>query len=88
MVFEDKWKTKVESEVHVYAQNPKSEPCLQIIDYMIWSVQRAFVKKEMRYLEFVRSKISLIADIYDFKNFGRNFYARKNKFELEKVSPL
>lgn len=86
--FENKWNTKVETKVKVYPQRPQSEPCLQIIDYMLWAVQRAFIKKEDRYLNFVRAKISLISDIYDFKNLGKNFYSRRNVFDINKISPL
>jgi len=88
IIFETKWKTKVESEIKIYPQTPQAEPCLQIIDYMIWTVQRAFVKKETRYLEFVRNKISLIADIYDFENFGKNYYTSKHFSDINKISPL
>lgn len=86
--FEDKWKIKVDAEIQIYPQSPKSEFCLQVIDYMIWAIQRAFVKKELRYYEFVKNKVSLIADIYDFDHFGKNYYSKKNSFEINKISPL
>lgn len=88
ITFENKWKTKVESEIKIYPQTPQAEPCLQIIDYIIWAVQRAFIKKETRYLDFVKNKISLIADIYDFKYFGKNYYTRKNPLDINKISPI
>lgn len=88
IAFENKWKIKIESEICVYAQNPKSEFCLQIIDYVMWAVQRAYVKKESRYYEFIKEKISLIADIYDFDKFGKNYYSRRNPFNLKKMSPV
>lgn len=88
ITFEIKWKTKVESEIKIYPQTPKAEPSLQIIDYMIWTVQRAFIKKENRYLDFIKSKISLIADIYDFDKFGNNYYTKKNLLDINKISPL
>lgn len=87
-VFENKWKTKVNSEILVYPQTAKAEPCLQIIDYVIWAVQRAFIKKETRYFDFIGSKISLVADIYDFDRFGKNYYNRKNKLDINNISPL
>jgi len=88
LTFEEKWKTKVDAEVRVYPQRSEGEPCLQVIDYMNWAVQRAFVKREMRYLDYVRERISLIADIYDFDNYPRNFYNRGNPFDIYKTSPL
>lgn len=86
--FEDKWRKKVESEIKVFPQKPEGEPCLQVADYMNWAVQRAFVKGEMRYLDYVRGKISLIVDLYDFDKYPKNFYNRSNPFEIKKISPL
>jgi hypothetical protein len=86
--FEKRWGQKIESEIGIFPQRPVGEPCLQVIDYMNWAVQRAFVRGEMRYLEFVREKISLIFDIYDYDKYPKNFYTRKNPFEANKISPL
>lgn len=86
--FEDKWKTPVNSEVQIYPQRPQTEYCLQIIDYVIWTVQRAFVKREDRYFLFIKDKISLIADIYDYSANKNTYYTRRNIFDLKKISPL
>jgi hypothetical protein len=40
--FEERWETKVTSQVLVQSQVPDGEPCLQITDYMNWAVQRVF----------------------------------------------
>lgn len=88
LTFERKWKTKVESEVKIISQTPIGESCLQIADYMTWAVQRAFVKGENRYLNFIREKISYIVDVYDFGNYPANFYNKNNPFDLKKISPL
>lgn len=69
-------------------KSPRGEPCLQIVDYMNWAVQRAFVKNEDRYLRFIGEKIGFLVDIYDFKKYPNNFYNKKNKFDLKKISPL
>jgi len=87
-LFENKWKTKINSEITIYPQRPEGEPCLQIIDYMNWAVQRAFIKKEMRYYEFVKEKISLIVDVYDFDKYPKNYYNKRNSFDINKISPL
>ena len=55
---------------------------------MNWTVQRAFIKGEMRYFDFVADKISLVVDIYDFDKYPKNFYNRKNRFDITKISPL
>lgn len=86
--FEKKWDTKVNSSSAQYAQSPSGEPCLQIIDYMNWAIQRAFLRGDERYLKFVQAKISFLTDIYDFKKYPKNFYNLKNIFTLNKISPL
>lgn len=86
--FENKHKIKVETDTKIYIQTPSDEPCLQIIDYMNWAIQRAFVKREMRYCSFVKEKVSFICDIYDFDKYPNNFYSKQNSFEIEKITPL
>lgn len=88
LAFESKWKAKINSNIEIYPQRPIGEPCLQIIDYISWAVQRAFTKQETRYLDFAKDKISLIVDLYDFKNYPKNYYNRKNPFDINKISPL
>ena len=86
--FEWKWKTNVKSEFLIHSQTPPSEMCLQVIDYMNWAVYRAFVSREMRYYRLVENKVSFLVDLYDTKNYPRNFYSRENPFDIEKASPL
>lgn len=88
LTFENKWNKKIDSQTEVLAQSPHGEPCLQIADYLNWAVQRAFIKKEDRYYKFIEDKISFLVDIYDFDNYPNNFYNRKNKFDINKISPL
>lgn len=88
LIFEQKWKTKVETDIEILAQRSEGEPCLQVVDYMNWAVQRAFLKGEMRYFEFVSDKISLVADVYDFDKYPKNYYNRRNTFDINKISPL
>lgn len=86
--FEKKWKVRVDSEIMIQPQSPMGEVCLQIIDYMNWAIQRAFSKGEDRYYKFVEEKVSYLVDIYDTKKYPKNYYTRKNKFDLTKISPL
>lgn len=86
--FESKWKTAVNSEIQIYPQRPQAEFCLQVIDYVIWTIQRAFVKREDRYYKFIKDKISLIADIYEYSANKNTYYTRRNIFDLKKISPL
>jgi hypothetical protein len=86
--FENKTSRKIDTITKISIQTPSAEAGLQVVDYMNWAVQRAYIKKEMRYLNFMREKISFICDIYDFEKYPNNFYSKKNEFKLEKISPL
>ena len=44
----------------------------------------------MRYFEFLKEKVQLVWDIYDFAKYpaNSNFYNEENAFDIKKVSPL
>ena len=86
--FENKTSKKIDTITKISIQIPSAEAGLQVVDYMNWVVQRAYIKKEMRYFDFMKDKISFICDIYDFDKYPNNFYSKKNEFALEKISPL
>lgn len=88
LTFEKKWSIKINGQIKVLPQSPVGEPCLQIVDYMNWAVQRAFTKGEQRFYKLVEDKISYLVDIYDFDKYPKNFYGRKNPFDITKISPL
>jgi hypothetical protein len=80
------------TEVAIDTNQPAQETVLQAVDYGLWAVQRAFERGEMRYFEFLRPKIEVVWDIFDFKRIqkkGSVVYDRKrNPFNLDNVSPL
>ena len=89
--FEEKHNIKVETETKIHVQTPSVEICLQVVDYMNWIIYRAYTKREMRYFEFLKEKVSLVWDIYDFEKYDKksnNFYNKKNIFDVSKITPL
>ena len=42
----------------------------------------------MRYYNYLKEKFGLIVDLYDFKDGWKNFYNKKNPFDINKISPL
>lgn len=86
--FEKKWKVKIDSKINIYPQSPSGEACLQVIDYINWAVQRAYTKSDIRFYKFIEDKISYLVDIYDTDKYPKNFYNRRNKFDVTKISPL
>ena len=72
-------------------QNPYLEPLLNIADYLCWAVQRVFEKGEDRYYHLIKSKITLVVDLYDtenYANFGNYYDNVKNPLTVKnKISP-
>lgn len=94
-VLEFRKRTKAEvstTKIAVHTSQPIQEPALQACDYINWAVQRAFEKGEMRYFEFIRDKIELVWDVFDFAKYKGEekcvYDRRKNPFEIKKISPL
>ncbi len=93
--FRDRYKDAPKTEIEVHTSQMIQEPVLQGADYVLWAVQRAFEKSEMRYFEFLRERIQLVWDIYDWEKKKtaeprkKNYYdRRKNPFDISKASPL
>lgn len=70
----------LKGEVAFNVQNPLREPLLTVPDYFGWAVQRVFEKGEMRFYDYLRSKIRLVVDLYDSENYAgnRNYYDNRN----------
>lgn len=86
---------KVDTAITLQPQSPKGEPCLSIIDYVIWALQRAYNKREMRYFEYIGDRVRFISDIYDAEKYPNNFYyhkgtrgSKENLFDISKTTPL
>lgn len=69
------------------------DPILSLADYSLWSVQRVFERGELRFYEYLMSKISLVVDLYDYKDESKpqwyNYYTndrnpltKENKIKL------
>lgn len=86
--FERRWGKQIGTRFSVQAQTPSGEPCLSVVDYMNWAVYRAFVRREMRYFQVVQDKVSLLVDLYDRVHYPKNWYNRKNPFDITKITPL
>ncbi|MBP6084783.1 DUF3800 domain-containing protein [Candidatus Gracilibacteria bacterium] len=86
--FEEKHHYKNHNHHQIFDQTPSGEPCLQVVDYMLWALQRAYIKKEMRYMNFVSNKVSFVCDIYDRDKYPNSFYSKNNPFDITKISPL
>lgn len=86
--FQNKFNTEINSRFELFAQRPGGEPCLSVIDYVNWSIYRAFTRSEMRYYNTISEKVSLLVDWYDGEKYPNNWYNRKNPFDVKKITPL
>ena len=86
--FERKWQASVSSTVTLLPQSPVGEPCLQAIDYAVWALYRAYTKREMRFFNVLRERVSLVVDLYDTNKYPNNYYDKRNPFDIKKISPL
>jgi hypothetical protein len=81
---------EISSFVVFNVQNHRTEPLLNIADYLCWSVQRVFERGETRYYDFLGDKIRLVVDLYDTTKYkgSLNYYRGKRRLTGEnKISP-
>ena len=78
------------TRVSFNVQKHRTDPLLNVADYMCWSVQRVFEKGDTRYYDFLKERISLVVDLYDTENYAqnKNYYRRNNPLTCRnKISP-
>lgn len=87
--FRKQWGKDHDNNIRVIIQKSSELYMLQAVDYMLWAVYQAYEHGDFRYLEFVKDKVELIVDVFDFKTskYG-TYYTKRNPISLEKISPL
>jgi hypothetical protein len=68
-----------DTQINVTVQTPTGEPCLTIIDYVAWAVQRAYVTGEMTYYKMVEDKVALVREMAGRKT---TYFCAKKPFEI------
>lgn len=77
--------TVIGSSFDVRAQSPSGEPCLSVIDYVAWALQRAYITGESRYYDFIADKVSYVVDL---REAGTSRYSRKNPLDINRAALL
>lgn len=54
--------TSIQS-ISVRIENSRNSACLQVVDYCLWALQRAYERGECRFLHAIWDKVSLIHDV-------------------------
>lgn len=85
--FRRSWGVEASSPIEVVASVPVNDPSLQAADYFLWVLQRLYEKHEVRYWDFIWSKVSLVYDIDDVRNheYGE-YYTQRNPLTIEALA--
>ena len=86
--FEGKWNTEIKANIRVFIQQNSEMPLLQAADYVLWTVQRAYERKDFRYYNFLKGKILLIQDIFDTEKYPNTYYTPNYPLEAKKIDPV
>ena len=81
---------QIKTHIAFNVQYPRTEPLLNITDYLCWAVQRVFERGETRYYNFIAEKVSLVIDLYDSAHYANNgnYYTNGRLLTpLNKISP-
>lgn len=81
---------QIRTRIAFNVQYPRTEPLLNVTDYISWAVQRVFEKGETRYYNFITDKVSLVVDLYDSSHYANNenYYTNRRPLSpLNKISP-
>ncbi len=73
------------TQVVFNVQNHRTEPLLNVADYLCWSVQRVFERGETRHYDFLGDRIKLVLDLYDQAGYegSKNYYRGKRRLTAE-----
>lgn len=86
--FNEKWKTENSNQIRIFIQQNSEIPLLQAADYVLWTIQRAYERGDYRYYNYLKDKISLVHDIFDFSKYPKNYYTPHNPLEAKKIDPV
>ncbi len=80
------------STIRVLIQQSSNEPMLQLVDYVLWTIQRAYERGEYRYYNFLKDHIEMIYDVFDSR-FSQEtkkgtIYTPDNPLEAKKIDPV
>lgn len=87
-LFKQKWGQDNHSTIRIIIERSSNVPMLQVVDYMLWTVHRAYEKNDYRFYNFMKEKISLIQDIFDTAKYPNTYYTPDKPLAQNKISPL
>lgn len=85
-----KWGDDLKAKVVFNIQAPRTEPLLNVADYLCWVVQRVFERGDVRHYNYLMEKYRVVVDLYDTGKYNgfKNYYDKRNPLRAEnKISP-
>lgn len=84
--FQKKWGKLSDQPTEMRSEHSYACPCLQVVDYYLWPLQRLYERGEDRYFELLRPGYRLVMDLDDKRNrpYGE-WYSDSNRLELAKI---
>lgn len=87
--FDRKWKKGIDRPTAILSARPHEHGGLQVVDYLLWALQRFVEKDESRFFEYLSDRYSLIVDEDDVRrNAWGEYYSAKNPLIKEKLLPV
>ena len=71
----------LENEVNVSARSQKMEPCLSIVDYVGWAIQRAYTTGDRSFFERIEHRVGMVRELKGRGKKGKIFN-RKYGFKI------
>lgn len=71
----------------IFVQESSQLPMLQVVDYALWTVNRAYERGDYRFYNYMLERISLVQDIFDKANYPNTYYTPKHPLDDKKISP-
>ena len=81
-------KGQASNKIRTFIQQASEITLLQAADYILWTIQRAYQNGDFRYYNYIKEKIDLVHDIFDFVKYPKNYYTPKNPLEAKKIDPV
>ena len=75
--------------IQITAESPRWTTNLQVVDYYLWALQRAYEKGEDRFIQSINEHVGVIHDVDDKRNAGYGeYYTRSEPLTIDKISRI
>ena len=87
--FKEQWGIASRAPINIRPCRPPQCAGLQVVDYLLWALQRFYERGEERYIEYLWSKYSLVHDIDNVRDnlYGVNYSKKKPLIAAKKETP-